>query len=957
MLNSLKKRASFINRKTISLFAIASTFLLSCVPFSANALELAQNVDGTMTVNLYEGIYNPTTPESVTETALSPSTLPLTGDNMLMLFALILIPLLFAICLLCYRSFVLRTNVGKHGKISNQVSNSNKALAIIVAILMIGSLAFGALNSNKRAQASSLLDEVVVKSEVTIDLQGTVVSNKVTFENGTTRDVKVNSITSPSELGTWGSNVAGQVVLIGQTSEGEWEPAQVSLDVVDELKENDGQLELDFNCQLSFDAPVTVDTSDVIYKKAQYTPEVSVLDDLTQDVDYEVIYGENINVGDGTVKVKGIGQYVGEETFTFKILQKGINISELSASNKVYNASTTAQVDISGAMVDGFISGDDVTLTGVSGTFSDKNVGTNKTVSINDITLSGTSKDNYKLEDAVCPTANITQKPITVSGIKANDKNFSDGDVSATINVSQAGIDAGQVYTGDSVSLGTVSGVFADANAGNDKTVTVTINLTGDDSGNYTATSKDEVKASILTQVKFVTNNSSKTISDKYAKIGSTIPSTGIDAGTRTGYEYIGWYTDSSCTDGNEFTLGTTTVPAQNVLTLYARWDVNIVYNANAPTSTTATVDGTNATKTYTVRENSTLASSYIPTDANVTCSNSVYVFMGWAESSSADSQSALFNEELVGKSIKITAPKTYYAIWKKASGFWLGYADDSATQESDFKDETGYVKAGKIVQDMKILHNGTSSAMYSATLTRWNGYYNNEEHLFANYDLTDAEISASGGTKNAKDKLVEFVILEVSGAGGHQSGGEGIIDLDGSVVTFMAKHMLPESVQMHNFGTTIGGWPAMDSYGLLQSGGSIYGKFDDNMTSNIKTVNKKCAIISDTGASSISEKSAAFWLPSYYELVGDGNYGMTQPSGEGNAYKYAIKNSISGTGYVSLEWLGHPLTRGQGLTGDIWLRSPSLYETKFSVAGESHGIAGQLNPMTPAGVAPCFCF
>ena len=50
---------------------------------------------------------------------------------------------------------------------------------------------------------------------------------------------------------------------------------------------------------------------------------------------------------------------------------------------------------------------------------------------------------------------------------------------------------------------------------------------------------------------------------------------------TRTGYTFIGWYTDADCTEGNEFDF---TTPITKSMTLYAKWQVNqykVTYDAN----------------------------------------------------------------------------------------------------------------------------------------------------------------------------------------------------------------------------------------------------------------------------------------------------------------------------------------------------------------------------------------
>ena len=56
-----------------------------------------------------------------------------------------------------------------------------------------------------------------------------------------------------------------------------------------------------------------------------------------------------------------------------------------------------------------------------TGAFSDKNVGTGKTVNITS-SYSGADVSNYSVTDQSSTTANITAKSLTVSGITASDK-------------------------------------------------------------------------------------------------------------------------------------------------------------------------------------------------------------------------------------------------------------------------------------------------------------------------------------------------------------------------------------------------------------------------------------------------------------------------------------------------------------------------------------------------------
>ena len=104
-----------------------------------------------------------------------------------------------------------------------------------------------------------------------------------------------------------------------------------------------------------------------------------------------------------------------------------------SAANKTYDGTTTATTTLT---LSGFIGTETVTSTN-SSTFNDKNVGTDKTVTVNSITLAdgtnGGLAANYSISPGQTTTANVTAKALTVSGITASNKTY-DANTTATLN-------------------------------------------------------------------------------------------------------------------------------------------------------------------------------------------------------------------------------------------------------------------------------------------------------------------------------------------------------------------------------------------------------------------------------------------------------------------------------------------------------------------------------------------
>lgn len=130
------------------------------------------------------------------------------------------------------------------------------------------------------------------------------------------------------------------------------------------------------------------------------------------------------------------------------------------------------------------INGQTYTVTGKAA-FADKNVGTGKTVTFTPDALDNT---NYAFADGLTMTftADITAKPLTVTGLTATDRVY-DG----TTNVTLTGGELTGVISGDVVSAAMpTSGTVADPNASaTAKHVNYgTITLIGDDAANYTLT-------------------------------------------------------------------------------------------------------------------------------------------------------------------------------------------------------------------------------------------------------------------------------------------------------------------------------------------------------------------------------------------------------------------------------------------------------------------------------------
>jgi uncharacterized repeat protein (TIGR02543 family) len=189
-------------------------------------------------------------------------------------------------------------------------------------------------------------------------------------------------------------------------------------------------------------------------------------------------------------------------TDTAEITARNLTISGAVAGNKTYDGTTSATVNFSGASLAGVLGTDSVSIdsTAYTAAFIDKNVGTNKAVSVLGVALSGADAANYTVAQPVGLTANITR--LNITGSFTADNKVYDGATSAAV-LSRA---LTGVLPGDVVSLVGGTAAFADKNVGTGKTVTLTgATLSGTDAGNYNLTSVANATADITVRPIVVT--------------------------------------------------------------------------------------------------------------------------------------------------------------------------------------------------------------------------------------------------------------------------------------------------------------------------------------------------------------------------------------------------------------------------------------------------------------------
>ena len=141
---------------------------------------------------------------------------------------------------------------------------------------------------------------------------------------------------------------------------------------------------------------------------------------------------ENKNIGTGkTVTISssysGVdsGNYsvTDQSSTTANITTRALSVSGLTASNKTYDATTSATLDTSSVSYAGLVSGDSFSGS-YTGTFNDANVGASKLVTISS-SYSGNDINNYSITGQSSTGADITKASPTISGL-SNQSKYSD---------------------------------------------------------------------------------------------------------------------------------------------------------------------------------------------------------------------------------------------------------------------------------------------------------------------------------------------------------------------------------------------------------------------------------------------------------------------------------------------------------------------------------------------------
>lgn len=373
-----------------------------------------------------------------------------------------------------------------------------------------------------------------------------------------------------------------------------------------------------------------------------------------------------------------------------------------------------------------------------------------------------------------------------------------------------------------------------------------------------------------------------------------------------------------------------------------------LFFDANAPSGTTATLDGKNSTCVKDAYFRSRLTTDAIPEDSKVTCSDSNYIFMGWAESRGASVTDAKKSAALASSTYVNSLHKFYYAVWGKIGDYWLNV-------EGAENPEAGVLKIqSQIDEDMEVLHGtraqtsaGKDKAAVAAEYTSY-------------MDGTSSEVEAgkevhlytrwNGEGANGANQWVEFRVAQV---GEH--------DGDGSAVTFVATHSLPSAKQLS---------PTSEVWGSWDQSAMRLNVFPSYVAGGLKGLSSSAITVSKRSRRNDWDRytNDKFWLLSNSEVYGSGdNNKLTRYTywEEGSQYTWFANKGVNAQ---RAQYTVNPVIAAMGRTRSgsnpinnngthqWWLRSP-VRNNMFlfgSVDGDGRPIVE--DPKLSLCVVPAFC-
>lgn len=281
--------------------------------------------------------------------------------------------------------------------------------------------------------------------------------------------------------------------------------------------------------------PATADNAVTIKDNPTYGDTWSEIvtikeDDIVATLSGETLYGGTYSLNVSDMPDAGGQDYTVRYTYegktydvcsgTVTVARRALTITGIGAEDKEYNGTTAATVTGT-ATLKGLVGTDTFTVSNGTAAFASKDAGT-QTVTFTGFSITGEGADNYTLTQPDSVTATISPKPVTITGVTAENKTY-DGNTTATID--NPGTING-IISPDTVTIKAGTGTFAGADVGENIEVTFSgFSLTGTDSGNYTLSAQPASTIANITKANYTgtpnTVNVNVLINQSAAQTGS----------------------------------------------------------------------------------------------------------------------------------------------------------------------------------------------------------------------------------------------------------------------------------------------------------------------------------------------------------------------------------------------------------------------------------------------------
>jgi trimeric autotransporter adhesin len=253
------------------------------------------------------------------------------------------------------------------------------------------------LTGSRVYDSTNIVDAGIFTISNLIDGQTLALSGSGTLAN---KNVVTNGVVTPGTLTLQnGSGLASNYTLTGGTHVATITPATLTINAVAQNKVYDGTT-----------------SATITFSDNRFSGDQLIVSGTAVYSDKNAGTGKTVQVTGISLSGTGQGNYIFNTTTatTADITRKPLTISSFSASNKVYD-STTDAIITGGSIESGVITGDDVSISQITGTFSDKNAGAGKIVKISGGQLGGTDGGNYSITSLDTTTADITPRPLTIT--------------------------------------------------------------------------------------------------------------------------------------------------------------------------------------------------------------------------------------------------------------------------------------------------------------------------------------------------------------------------------------------------------------------------------------------------------------------------------------------------------------------------------------------------------------